>query len=207
MKPDDGGLPRPKGWDQNRQEKQQFSREWIANGMLTPPVQPKFGSAIPINFQFDADALPTTLRHFPTANLFPEKIVSAIMDIKRGMVEQAVVQVQRQEAKDRGKECLHSVIVETRDIPVPKGKLFYWGEYLAGNQSGRAFASQRWKVLRCKKEESEYVVHFFSDGDFYFTSAYPANPQNPEDNMDNIEGFLKMAKKRFDQSWLGKLLK
>jgi hypothetical protein len=204
---DSSTLSRPSDWDSNRTARQQLSREWIASGMQTPAIQPKFGSAIRINFQFDADALPSTLRHFPTANLFPEKIVSAIMDIKRGLVDQAVADVQIQEAKIRDRQCLNSVIVETRDVPVPKNKLFYWGEYLRGNQSGRVFASQRWKLMRCKKDEAEYVVHFFHDGDFYFTSAYPANMQDLNDNMDNVDGFVLMVKQRISDSWIGGLFR
>jgi hypothetical protein len=182
------GQPQP----HTKEERQKLNRELISKSIAPAPKPNPHLSAVLIDVNFTPDALPSTLKNFPSVGLFPDKLLESLALIKRSVIQKAVGEVVVYEKKNREHEmptCHHSLIVQTKRIPDPTSRWFYYSAYLEKKCFGKVFDSQQWTLSRCGQQDVKYNVFFFHDSDQYQTFVTRVDPDDP-DKHESFYGTL-----------------
>jgi hypothetical protein len=178
-----------------KEERQKVNQELLSK-MIAPPPQPsKKLSLVRLDVDFNMDALPSTLKNFPSVGMFPDKLLTSLAMIKRTVIEDAVNFVLQQETTNRMlemRDCDSSVIVETKKIPIPQTKWFQYNAFIGNRCFGKVYDAQQWTLSRCGKENVSYNVFFFHEEDRYQSYVSRVDPKHP-DKHETIFGLMQAS--------------
>lgn len=140
-----------------------------------PPVYVRTSSdseeALPVDLKFTMDTLPTTMKNFPRASMFPKKVRTALMTIRRKTVKTVEHHITRNEEMHSGPSCA-SKIVSIESAALSRSPRLKFLDFLKGR--GEMYATQQWTVDRCG-ETVPYEVYYYHDADYYETKVRRAD--------------------------------